>query len=77
LPYLDIVRRVKERFGLPTAAYCVSGEFAMIKAAAEKGWLDERRATLEALLCMRRAGADILITYHAREVAAWLKEDAS
>ena len=74
LPYLDIVRRVKERFGLPTAAYCVSGEFAMIKAAAEKGWLDERRATLEALLCMRRAGADILITYHAREVAAWLKE---
>jgi porphobilinogen synthase len=73
LAYLDILRRVKQEFGLPTAAYAVSGEHAMIKAAAAKGWIDERGVTLESLLAMRRAGADILITYAAVDVAKWLK----
>ena len=74
LAYLDIIHRVKKEFGLPTAAYSVSGEYAMIKAAATKGWIDERAVTLESLLAMRRAGADILITYAAMDVAKWLKE---
>ena len=73
LAYLDIIRRVKQEFGLPTAAYAVSGEHAMIKAAAANGWIDERAVTLESLLAMRRAGADILITYAAMDVAKWLK----
>ncbi len=73
LAYLDIIHRVKKEFGLPTAAYAVSGEHAMIKAAAAKGWIDERGVTLESLLAMRRAGADILITYAAMDVAKWLK----
>jgi porphobilinogen synthase len=73
LAYLDIIRRVKTEFGLPTAAYSVSGEHAMIKAAAANGWIDERAVTLESLLAMRRAGADILITYAAADVAKWLK----
>jgi porphobilinogen synthase len=73
LAYLDIIYRVKTEFGLPTAAYAVSGEHAMIKAAAAKGWIDERGVTLESLLAMRRAGADILITYAAMDVAKWLK----
>ena len=73
LAYLDIIRRVKLEFGYPTAAYAVSAEYAMIKAAAAQGWIDERALTLESLLAMRRAGADILITYHAAEVARWLK----
>ncbi|MBI3877806.1 MAG: porphobilinogen synthase [Verrucomicrobia bacterium] len=73
LAYLDIVRRVKEEFGYPTATYAVSGEYSMIKAAAEKGWIDERAVTLESLLAMRRAGADILITYSACDVAKWLR----
>jgi porphobilinogen synthase len=73
LAYLDIIHRVKTEFGLPTAAYAVSGEHAMIKAAAANGWIDERGVTLESLLAMRRAGADILITYAAVEVANWLK----
>jgi porphobilinogen synthase len=73
LAYLDIIRRVKTEFGLPTAAYAVSGEYSMIKAAAAKGWIDERGVTLESLLAMRRAGADILITYAAADVARWLK----
>jgi porphobilinogen synthase len=73
LAYLDIIRRVKTEFGLPTAAYAVSGEHAMIKAAAANGWIDERGVTLESLLAMRRAGADILITYAAVDVAKWLK----
>jgi porphobilinogen synthase len=73
LAYLDIIRRVKAEFGLPTAAYSVSGEHAMIKAAAAKGWIDERAVTLESLLAMRRAGADILITYAAADAAKWLK----
>jgi porphobilinogen synthase len=73
LAYLDIIQRVKTEFGLPTAAYAVSGEHAMIKAAAAKGWIDERGVTLESLLAMRRAGADILITYAAMDAARWLK----
>jgi porphobilinogen synthase len=74
LAYLDILHRVKTEFGLPTAAYAVSGEYSMIKAAAAKGWIDERCVTLESLLAMRRAGADILITYAAADVARWLNE---
>ena len=74
LPYLDIIQRVKTEFCLPTAAYAVSGEHAMIKAAAARGWIDERAVTLESLLAMRRAGADILITYAAMDVARWLAE---
>ncbi len=74
LAYLDVLYRVKTEFGYPTAAYAVSGEHAMTKAAAAKGWVDERSVTLESLLAMRRAGADILITYAAVEVARWLKE---
>jgi porphobilinogen synthase len=73
LAYLDLIYRVKAEFGYPTAAYSVSAEHAMIKAAAAKGWIDERAVTLESLLAMRRAGADILITYAATEVARWLK----
>ena len=74
LAYLDILHRVKTEFGYPTAAYAVSGEYSMVKAAAAKGWIDERAVTLESLLAMRRAGADILITYAAADVARWLKE---
>jgi porphobilinogen synthase len=73
LPYLDVIRRVKERTRMPVAAYNVSGEYAMIKAAAAAGLLDERAAVLEALTGIRRAGADIVITYHAKDVAEWLK----
>jgi len=72
LPYLDIVRRVKDTVNLPIAAYNVSGEYAMIKAAAASGLLDERAAVLEALTGIRRAGADIVITYHAKDVCQWL-----
>jgi porphobilinogen synthase len=74
LPYLDIIHRVKEATHLPVAAYNVSGEYAMIKAAARAGQLDERAAVLEALTSIRRAGADIVITYHAKEAARWLHE---
>ncbi|WP_298577392.1 porphobilinogen synthase [uncultured Luteimonas sp.] len=74
LPYLDIVRRVKESFGVPTFAYQVSGEYAMLKAAAANGWLDERACALEALLSIRRAGADGVLTYHALDAARWLRE---
>jgi len=73
LAYLDILHRVKTEFGYPTAAYAVSAEYAMVKAAGAKGWIDERAVTLESLLAMRRAGADILITYAATDVARWLK----
>lgn len=73
LAYLDILWRVKSEFGLPTAAYNVSGEYSMIKAAAAQGWVDERAVTLETLLALRRAGADIIITYHAVDVARWLR----
>ena len=74
LAYLDIVYRVKAEFGYPTAAYAVSAEYSMVKAAGAKGWIDERAVTMESLLAMRRAGADILITYAAAEVARWLKD---
>jgi len=74
LPYLDILYRVKQEFGMPTFAYNVSGEYAMLKAAAANGWLDERKTVLEALLSCKRAGADAILTYHARQVAVWLNE---
>jgi porphobilinogen synthase len=72
LPYLDVIARVKAEFGVPTAAYHVSGEYAMLKAAARNGWIDEPRAMLETLTAIRRAGADIIITYYAREAARLL-----
>jgi porphobilinogen synthase len=72
LPYLDVLRRVRETTNLPLAAYNVSGEYAMVKAAVQKGWLDEQRTVLEALTGIKRAGADIIITYHALDVARWL-----
>jgi len=74
LPYLDILWRVRERFGKPTAVYHVSGEYAMVKAAAEKGIFDERAAVLEIMTALKRAGADIIVTYWARELATWLRE---
>jgi porphobilinogen synthase len=73
LAYLDIIRRVKESFAVPVAAYNVSGEFAMVKAAAQKGWIDERRVALEILTSIKRAGADMILTYFAREAAGWLR----
>ena len=75
LAYLDIIYRVKTQFGCPTAAYAVSGEYSMIKAASAEGWLNERAVTMESLLAIRRAGADIIITYSAVEAAQWLKEE--
>ncbi|SFF25540.1 porphobilinogen synthase [Fontimonas thermophila] len=72
LPYLDVIRRVKDHFGVPVAAYQVSGEYSMLKAAAEKGWLDERKTVLETLICLRRAGADMILTYSAKDAATWL-----
>jgi len=72
LPYLDVLNRVKTQFGYPTAAYHVSGEYAMLKAAARNGWIDERRAMMECLTSIRRAGADIIITYFARDAARLL-----
>ena len=74
LPYLDILWRVHERFGKPTAVYNVSGEYAMVKGAVEKGLLDERAAVLEIMIALKRAGADIIVTYWARELAKWLRE---
>jgi porphobilinogen synthase len=74
LAYLDLVYRVKTAFGYPTAAYSVSAEYSMVKAAGTQGWIDERAVTLECLLAMRRAGADIIITYAAAEVARWLSD---
>ena len=74
MPYLDIVRRVKDTFRVPTFVYQVSGEYAMIKAAVANGWLDERTVALEALLCMKRAGADGVLTYYALDAARWLKQ---
>jgi porphobilinogen synthase len=74
LPYLDIVRRVKDRFGAPTFVYQVSGEYAMLKAAAQNGWLDERAVALESLLSIKRAGADAILTYYALAAARWLRE---
>ena len=74
LPYLDVIRRAKDATRFPMAAYNVSGEYAMVKAAAANGWLDERRATLEVLTSIRRAGADLILSYHAKEAADWLAE---
>ena len=74
LPYLDVLWRVKHELGFPTVAYNVSGEYAMVKAAAANGWIDERRVVLETLTCIKRAGADMIITYHAKDAASWLAE---
>ena len=74
LAYLDIIHRVKQTFGVPVAAYNVSGEYAMIKAAAANGWIDERRIVLETLTSMKRAGTDMILTYHALDVARWLRQ---
>ena len=72
LSYLDIIYRAKKRFRMPTAAYNVSGEFSMIKAAAREGWIDEKSAIMEVLTSIKRAGADMILTYHAMEAAEWL-----
>ncbi|ACL21369.1 Porphobilinogen synthase [Desulfitobacterium hafniense DCB-2] len=77
LAYGDITYRTKEQFGLPIVAYNVSGEYAMVKAAAEKGWIDEKRVVMESLVSMKRAGADLIITYHALDAARWIKEEQS
>jgi porphobilinogen synthase len=75
LPYLDVLSRARDEFDVPLAAYNVSGEYAMLKAAAANGWIEERRAVLEALTSIKRAGADVIITYHAKEAARWLAEE--
>ena len=75
MPYLDVIRRLKDNSNLPIAAYHVSGEYAMIKAACEKGWLDEKKVVLETLTCFKRAGADIILTYYAKQAAQWMAED--
>jgi porphobilinogen synthase len=75
LAYMDIIRRVKDEFGYPTVAYNVSGEYSMVKAAAANDWIDEKRVVLETLLGFRRAGADMIITYHAKDAARWLRQD--
>lgn len=75
LAYMDIIHRLKERFDLPIAAYNVSAEYSMVKAAAQNGWIDERRIVLETLTSMKRAGADLILTYHAKDVAKWLREE--
>jgi len=72
LPYLDVLYRVKERFGMPTAAYNVSGEYAMVKAAALKGWIDGERVMMELLTSIKRAGADMILTYFAKDAARYL-----
>jgi len=74
LPYLDVITRVRQEFPVPVAAYNVSGEYSMVKAAAQKGWLDEKRVVLEILTSIQRAGADIILTYHAKDAARWLKQ---
>lgn len=74
LAYMDIIHRVKEQFNLPVAAYNVSAEYSMVKAAAQMGWIDERRIVMESLTGMKRAGADLILTYHAKDVAKWLRE---
>jgi porphobilinogen synthase len=76
MPYLDIVRRVADTYRVPTFAYQVSGEYAMIKAATANGWLDERKSVLESLLCIKRAGAQAILTYFAVDAARWLAEQA-
>ena len=73
LPYLDVIRTVRDQVDLPIAAYQVSGEYSMLKAAAANGWIDDRAAALEALTSIRRAGADVIFTYYAKEAAEWLQ----
>jgi len=73
LPYLDVLSNVKQTFGMPTFAYHVSGEYSMLKAASQNNWIDEKSCVLEALLCFKRAGADAILTYYAKEVAIWIK----
>ena len=75
LAYLDVIRKVRDTFNYPVAAYNVSGEYAMVKAACQKGWLDEQKVVMEALTAIRRAGADIILTYHAKDVARWLQTE--
>jgi porphobilinogen synthase len=77
LPYLDVISRAKAEFGVPLAAYSVSGEYAMIRAAGQLGWLDEERAMLEALTAIRRAGADVVITYFAKDAARLLEHGSA
>ncbi|MBQ9904454.1 MAG: porphobilinogen synthase [Synergistaceae bacterium] len=74
MPYLDVLKTVKDAVNVPVASYCVSGEYSMIKAASERGWLDERRIATEAAFCLARGGADIIITYHALELSEWIRE---
>lgn len=74
LAYMDVLRRIKDEFAYPTVAYNVSGEYAMVKAAAERDWIDEKRVVLETMVAFKRAGADLIITYHAKDVARWLRE---
>jgi porphobilinogen synthase len=74
LSNLDIIHRVRERFDVPMAAYNVSGEYAMVKAAARNGWIDEKRAVMEIATSIARAGASILLTYHAKDIARWIEE---
>ena len=74
LPYLDILRDLRNEYNPPLAVYNVSGEYSMVKAAAQKGWIDEERVVMETMLGFKRAGADIIITYHAMDVAGWLKQ---
>ena len=74
MAYLDIIKEIRRKFNIPIVAYNVSGEYAMVKAAAEKGWIDEKKIVMENLIGMKRAGADMIITYHALEVAEWLKK---
>ena len=76
LPYLDIIRRIRDHCHVPLAAYQVSGEYSMIKAAALHNWLDEKATVLESLLCFRRAGADVVLTYYAKDAAKWMFEEA-
>jgi len=76
MPYLDIVYRIKQQFGVPTFVYQVSGEYAMIMAAAQNGWLDEKAVILESLLCIKRAGADAILTYFAKQAATYLKSES-
>jgi porphobilinogen synthase len=73
LPYLDVIRRVRDNFNVPVGAYNVSGEYAMVKAAAANGWLDEKRTVLELITSITRAGADIILTYHAKDLSRWLR----
>jgi len=74
MPYLDIIRRINDEFQIPVFAYQVSGEYAMLKAASQNGWLDEKATVIESLLAFKRAGADAVLTYFAKDVAKWLKD---